>query len=48
MTPNRKGALAILAGTAGGQVLALAAAPVLTRLYSPSDFGVFTVLSASP
>jgi O-antigen/teichoic acid export membrane protein len=35
-----------MAGSAGGQVLALAAVPLLSRLYSPDDFGVFTVISA--
>lgn len=46
LTLSRRGVLAILAGTAGGQVVALLAAPVLTRLYTPEDFGIFTVLSA--
>ena len=35
-----------MAGTAAGQLVAAAAAPVLSRLYSPSDFGVFSVVSA--
>lgn len=43
---NRRGVLAIVGGSAGGQLVALAAAPVLARLYSPSDFGVFAVLSS--
>lgn len=46
VNPRRLGAAQILAGTAAGQVVAFAAAPVLSRLYSPSDFGVFTVISA--
>ncbi len=46
LTDNRKGALAILGGTAGGQLLTLLGAPVLSRLYTPADFGVFTVLSS--
>ncbi|GAA1432567.1 O-antigen flipase Wzx [Microlunatus lacustris] len=29
----------------GGQLLALGAAPALTRLYSPADFGIFTIIS---
>lgn len=46
MTANRKGALAIVAGTACGQLLALCAAPFLTRLYTPNDYGVFTIVSS--
>ena len=38
--------LTIAAGTAVGQVLALCAAPVLTRLFSPSDFGILTITTA--
>lgn len=41
----RRGAMAIMAGTASGQLLALAASPVLSRLYTPADFGVFAVVS---
>lgn len=44
LTPNRRGVLAILGGTAGGQAVALVFAPVLSRLYSPADFGLFTVV----
>ena len=46
ISSNRKGVLALSAGTAGGQILAFRAAPLLTRLYSPADFGVFTVVSS--
>ena len=46
MSSGRRGVLAILFGTAGGQALVLMAAPVLSRIYSPSDFGVFAVISA--
>jgi O-antigen/teichoic acid export membrane protein len=46
LSSSRRGALAIVGGTAGGQALALASAPVLSRLYSPSDFGIFTVLTS--
>ncbi len=46
LTLSRRGVLAILSGTAGGQLVAFLAAPVLTRLYTPEDFGIFTVLSA--
>ena len=44
--------LTLLSGTAAGQLIALAAAPLLTRLYGPADFalvtafvGVSTILS---
>lgn len=46
LSPGRKGTLAILGGTASGQLLALLAAPLLTRLYEPSSFGLFTVLAS--
>ncbi|GIJ22537.1 teichoic acid transporter [Micromonospora lutea] len=36
--------MSIAAGSAGGQLLLLLAAPVLARMYSPADFGVFAVL----
>lgn len=45
-TPAHRGMAVILGGTAGGQLLALILAPVLSRVYSPSDFGIFTVISA--
>lgn len=45
-TPSRRGLASILAGTAGGQIVALIAAPVLSRLYLPDDFGLFTVFSS--
>lgn len=41
-----RGVAAIAAGSIGGQAIVLAAAPVLSRLYSPSDFGIFTYLMA--
>lgn len=34
-----------MAGTAVGQLAALAAAPVLSRLYSPREFGAFAIVS---
>jgi O-antigen/teichoic acid export membrane protein len=43
---TRRGVLAIAGGAAGGQFVAIAASPVLTRLYTPGDFGVFAVLIA--
>ncbi|MDQ1536873.1 MAG: hypothetical protein QOE58_1266 [Actinomycetota bacterium] len=36
--------LALVSGTAGAQALTVLAAPILTRLYSPASFGVFTYL----
>jgi O-antigen/teichoic acid export membrane protein len=46
LTPTRRGAVGIMVGTVLGQVCVLAAAPVLSRLYSPADFGAFAVLSS--
>lgn len=46
LNSNRRGAISIFAGIAAGQVLALLAAPLLSRIYSPSDFGVFATCSA--
>jgi O-antigen/teichoic acid export membrane protein len=43
---QRRGVLAILTGTVSGQLVALALSPVLARMYSPSDFGVFAVIAA--
>ncbi|MDO8119917.1 oligosaccharide flippase family protein [Isoptericola sp. b490] len=47
LSHSRRGALTILSGTAAGQVLALVAAPLLSRLYAPADFGLFTVISSA-
>ncbi|SCF01289.1 lipopolysaccharide biosynthesis protein [Micromonospora marina] len=46
MSSGRRGVVGIAAGSAGGQLLALAAAPLLTRLYRPADFGVLAVVAA--
>ena len=43
---SRRGLITIISGTALGQLFGLLAAPVLTRIYSPSDFGMFTVVFA--
>jgi O-antigen/teichoic acid export membrane protein len=40
------GALLLTTSTAVAQVIALAASPFLTRIYSPEDFGVFAVFGA--
>jgi O-antigen/teichoic acid export membrane protein len=46
LKPAHRGMAFILGGTAGGQLLALISAPILTRVYAPSDFGIYTVISA--
>lgn len=38
-----RGVSVLVSGTAGSQVLMVLAAPVLTRLYSPEDFGLLAV-----
>ncbi len=35
----------LVGGTAGAQLIGIAAAPILTRLYSPEDFGVLAVFA---
>ena len=44
MGEAHRGVAAITSSTAIGQLVALAATPFLTRLYTPQDFGVFAVL----
>ena len=41
-----RGVLMVVGGTAAGQVLALAALPLITRLYTTSDFGVLAVYTS--
>ena len=43
---GQKGIAAISTGTAAGQVITLLATPVLSRIYSPSDYGAFASLLA--
>lgn len=38
-----RGVSVLVGGTAGSQILLIASSPILTRLYSPDDFGVFAV-----
>ncbi|MCE8018993.1 oligosaccharide flippase family protein [Halomonas sp. MCCC 1A11036] len=38
-----RGVSVLVGGTAGAQLLAIAAAPLLTRLYAPEDFGLLAV-----
>jgi lipopolysaccharide exporter len=40
-----RGVIAILSGTVLSRVIAFAAIPVLSRMFTPSDFGVFALLS---
>jgi O-antigen/teichoic acid export membrane protein len=46
LSPNRRGLLTIIGGTALGQLIGLLGAPVLSRIYSPNDFGVFAIVLA--
>ena len=46
VSPNQRGVFSIVGGTAIGQIFAFALSPVLSRLYGPSEFGSFAVLSA--
>src|SRR3954471_16287753 len=38
--------MVIMAGTAFGQLLAIAVSPLLSRLYTPADFGLFSLVNA--
>jgi O-antigen/teichoic acid export membrane protein len=46
LSRGRRGILDIATGTAAGQLLALLCAPILSRLYSPAEFGMYTVFFA--
>lgn len=41
-----RGVSVLVGGTAGAQLLAVLAAPLLTRLYTPDDFGLLAVFTA--
>lgn len=41
-----RGALTIAIGTGAGQLIVVASSPILTRLYDPSDFGIYAVATA--
>lgn len=45
LSGSGRGALTLIGGTAIGQLIALCLAPALSRLYTPRDFGAFTILS---
>ena len=42
----KRGLLTVISGTAGGQLLAILAAPIVGRLYPPGVFGPFAVINA--
>lgn len=46
-TPIVKSILAIASGSALGSLIGLAASPLITRLFSPEEFGVFSVATAT-
>ena len=46
LSPSKLGIFSIVGGTAAAQVFGLCTMPLLSRLYSPGDFGVYAVLSA--
>lgn len=44
--PAWRGMIAVTAGTLSGQVVTFVALPILARLYSPTEFGVLTYVTA--
>lgn len=46
MSIYRRGAMTLMGGTALGQALGVLMIPVLARVYSPAEFGVYTVVMA--
>jgi len=48
MAPRRfvRSAAVLVSGTAAGQALVILSSPILTRFYSPGDFGVLAVYAA--
>ena len=42
----RKNIFVLVGGTAGGQLILILIAPLLTRLYTPADFGVLAIYTA--
>jgi len=46
LSASRRGLITIVGGTALGQLVGLLGAPVLSRIYSPHDFGVFAIVLA--
>jgi O-antigen/teichoic acid export membrane protein len=43
---SSRGLAAIVAGTGGGQVALLVSAPIISRIYSPADIGLFSLVTA--
>ncbi len=41
-----RSAVLLMTGTAAGQAIVILLSPVLTRLYSPSDFGILAVYTS--
>jgi O-antigen/teichoic acid export membrane protein len=46
LSASRRGLITIIGGAALGQLVGLLGAPVLSRIYSPNDFGVFAIVLA--
>jgi O-antigen/teichoic acid export membrane protein len=46
-TSAKRGVAVIAGGAAMGQLITFLAAPVLSRIYSPADFGLFSVISSA-
>lgn len=44
---RRFGVMALVTGSAAGQLITIAVAPILARLYSPEEFGTFAVILSS-
>lgn len=44
---QRFGVMALVTGSAAGQLITIAVAPILARLYSPEEFGTFAVILGS-
>ncbi|WP_313715804.1 lipopolysaccharide biosynthesis protein [Arsenicicoccus bolidensis] len=47
LSAARRGLLSIIGGTAGGQVIALLCAPLISRLFPPAEYGPFAVVNAA-
>lgn len=46
MSPSLRGVAAIAGGMAGGQLVALAAIPLISRLFTPAEFGIYSLLTS--
>ena len=45
-SPARRGLLALVGGTGAGQLIALCAAPIVSRIYAPGVYGPFAVINS--